>query len=145
MTTQNVSPGAALPPDQQPQSFDLVAARKQQEQQTTAVAGAAREAAKWTGVLRVGPGEYPENRLEYALVESLSAFAMVALQEAQDGGKLRDIIVAIKELVVEEQREQLVGQMLDPAPVKEWAMTVEDCIDVLSDGMEQIAARPRTK
>ena len=145
--TQTVAGGDAtqLPAQPTVQSHDLVAARKAQEAATSAVSGAALEAKQWTGTLLVGPGEFPDNRRPFALVPSLSAYAMVSLQEAQDGGKLREIIVAIKELVVPEQQQDLVDFMLDPSPAEGWAMTVEDCIDVLADGMEQIAARPRNK
>lgn len=136
---------AQLPAQPPVQSHDLVAARKAQEAQVSAVSGAAMETKQWTGTLSVGPSEFPQNRRSYTLVPSLSAYAMVSLQEAQDGGKLREIIVAIKELVVPDQQQDLVDFMLDPSPAEGWAMTVEDCIDVLSDGMEQIAARPRSK
>lgn len=111
----------------------------------TPVQGAAAESVAWTGQLSVGPSEHPDRHVGYELVPTLTALDMVLLQEAQDSGKFREIITAIKQLVVKHQRDALVAQLLsDPDDVRD-RMTLDDCLEVLANGMEQIAARPTVK
>lgn len=111
----------------------------------TAVQGAAAESVQWTGTLLVGPDEHPDRKVGYELVPTLTALDMVLLQEAQDSGKFREIITAIKQLVAKPQRDALIAQLLsDPDDVRD-RMTLDDCLEVLANGMEQIAARPTVK
>lgn len=111
----------------------------------TPVQGAAAESVAWTGQLLVGPSEHPDRKVAYELVPTLTALAMVVLQEAQDSGKFREIITAIKQLVVKHQRDALMAQLLsDPDDVRD-RLTLDDCLEVLANGMEQIAARPTSK
>lgn len=111
----------------------------------TPVQGAAAEAVRWTGKLPVGPADLSRQRTEYDLVPVLSALDMVVLQEAQDSGKFREIIQAIQQLVPKPQREALVGQLLgDPDDALD-RITLDDCLEILANGMEQIAARPTAK
>lgn len=106
---------------------------------------AAKESKQFTGVLNVGPKEHPDHAVGYELLPSLTAYDMVVLQEAQDSGKFRELIAAIQRLVPQHQREALWTQMMDPDPALEQRMSLEDCMDVLADGMEQISARPTVK
>ena len=109
------------------------------------VQGAAMEAAQWTGQLLVGPAEHPDRKVAYELVPSLSALDMVLMQEAQDSGKFRELIAAIKHLVPFHQRDAIVAQMLtEPEDFRD-RMTLDDCMEVLASGLEQIAARPTSK
>jgi len=111
----------------------------------TPVQGAAAESVQWTGQLLVGPAEHTDRRTSYELVPTLTALDMVLLQEAQDSGKFREIITAIQQLVVKHQREALIAQLLsDPDDARD-RMTLDDCLEVLANGMEQIAARPTVK
>lgn len=111
----------------------------------TPVQGAAITATAWTGQLLVGPSEHADRKVAYELVSSLSALDMVLMQEAQDSGKFRELIEAIKHLVPFHQRDALVAQMLtEPADYRD-RMTLDDCMEVLASGLEQIAARPTNK
>lgn len=111
----------------------------------TPVQGAAAEVVQWTGKLLVGPSDESRQKTQYDLVPVLSAYDMVVLQEAQDSGKFREILEAIQQLVIKPQREALVAQLLSDPDDPADRMTLDDCLEVLANGMEQIAARPTAK
>ncbi len=100
--------------------------------------GAANEKLAWTGVLQV-------KGREFALVTRLSALDMVLLQEAQDSGQLRELITAIARLVQKDQREALAEFFLSDPDDDDDRVTLDDALEALSNGLEQIAARPTDK
>ena len=142
-TTPGATPTAPLPAaaPEVGQSLDLT------QPKTSAVQGAAQEQAGvvWTGKLNVGPKAYPENWVAYDLVPELTGYDMVVLQEAQDSGKFRLVIEAIQQLVVSHQRDALIAQLLNPDPKDDERISLERQMEILSEGMEQIAARPQIK
>lgn len=111
----------------------------------TQVQGAAAEVVQWTGKLDVGPADKTRQQTQFDLVPVLSALDMVVLQEAQDSGKFREIIEAIQQLVLKPQREQLVAILLGDPDDPLDRIQLDDCLEILANGMEQIAARPTGK
>lgn len=138
--TQTPATASAPVPAVPGQSLDLTPGSA-----PTPVQGAAAEVVQWTGKLLVGPSDPSRQKTEYDLVPVLSALDMVVLQEAQDSGKFREIIEAIQQLVAKPQRDQLVAQLLGDPDDPLDRITLDDCLEILANGMEQIAARPTVK
>lgn len=138
--TQTPAAASAPVPATPGQSLDLAPGTA-----PTSVQGAVAETTRWTGQLLVGPSDPSRQRTAYELVPVLSALDMVLLQEAQDSGKFREIIQAIQQLVAKPQREQLVAQLLGDPDDPLDRITLDDCLEILANGMEQIAARPTDK
>lgn len=99
--------------------------------------GAAIEAAAaaWTGKLTVGPHTFD-------LVSRLSALDMVILQEAQDSGQFRQIIEAVPRLVQKAQQQALKDYLLSDPDSEDDRVTLDDVLQALQNGLEQLAARP---
>lgn len=102
------------------------------------VHGAAAETVQWTGQLTIGTRAF-------TLVPTLSPFAMIELQEAQESGQLREIVKSVQYLVAKVEREALVEYLLaDPDDAND-TISIDDVVAALNNGMEQISARPTVK
>jgi hypothetical protein len=97
--------------------------------------GAALEKIQWTGNLVVGPRSF-------TLVSRLSALDMVILQEAQESGQFRQIIEAVPRLVQKHQQQDLQDYLLSDPENEADRVTLDDVLNAMSNGLEQLSARP---
>jgi hypothetical protein len=131
MTTNPSAPAAPLPsvPVQQA-PLDLTPGAPPQQ-----AVGAALEKVQWTGTLTVGAKHF-------TLVSKLSALDMVLLQEAQESGQFRQIIEAVPRLVQKHQQDDLRDYLLSDPEDEAERITLDDVLNAMSNGLEQLSARP---
>lgn len=97
--------------------------------------GAAAEKVEWTGKITLGP-------YEFDLVSTLSALDMVLLQEAQESKSLRVLMETVPRIVKKEQRQTLLDTILSDPDDEGQRVTMDDVLDALTNGLEQISNRP---
>lgn len=94
--------------------------------------------AAWTGLVELKGRQYP-------LVTKLSALDMCILQEAEDSQQFREIISAIPRLVQKTHRDAFLEHLLSDPENDEDKVELDDALEAMRSGLEQIAARPTDK
>lgn len=135
MTIQQ--PSSPIPADPSAGPLNLVPSAAN----APAVAAAA-EKVQWTGKLEIGPDDQTRSRMSFSLITRLSALDMVIMQEAQDSGSFRKIIEAVPRLVVKSEREQMIDYLLSDPDDDRDRLTLDNILEALSNGLEQISNRP---
>lgn len=97
--------------------------------------GAAAEKVEWTGKITLGP-------YEFDLVSTLSALDMVLLQEAQESKELRKLMETVPRIVQKPQQQALLDVILSDPEDESQRVTMDDVLEALTNGLEQISNRP---
>lgn len=121
------------PPLNPAASYDLT-----QPPRPDAATGAALERVEWSGILTVG-------RRQFNLVPAVPAITMVRLDQAQNSGELLQVVEALPLLVQHAEREALKQYLLDDPLDPEDIVQLDDIVKALTNGLEQIAARPSNR